>query len=120
MPTDRHTTSTREQLCVPTVFLRLGVVFGIVAGSLSLGQQSDYDAAGAPAGVQVFRLARQGKQAMFGLSSMQRDAARQKKGSSKNRASFPTRPTPHVPIGKDDERDSREGQRSWQGVSLIQ
>ena len=48
MPTDRHTTSTPEQLCVPTVFLRLGVLCGIVAGSLYLGQQSDYDAAPAP------------------------------------------------------------------------
>jgi len=50
MPTDRHTTSTPEQLCVPTVFLRLGVLCGIVAGSLYLGQQSDYDAAPAPVG----------------------------------------------------------------------
>ncbi len=50
MPTDRHTTSTREQLCVPTVFLRLGVLCGIAAGALYLGQQSDYDAARAPAG----------------------------------------------------------------------
>ena len=50
MPTDRHTTSTREQLCAPTVFLRLGVLCGIVAGSLYLGEQSDYDAARVPAG----------------------------------------------------------------------
>ncbi len=50
MPTDRHTTSTREQLYVPTVFLRLGVLCGIVGGSLYLGQQSDYDAARVPAG----------------------------------------------------------------------
>ena len=48
MPTDRHKTSTREQLCVPTVFLRLGVLCGIVAGALYLGQQSDYDAARVP------------------------------------------------------------------------
>ena len=73
-----------------------------------------------PESERFFRLARTAKQAMFVLSSMQRDAARHKKGSSKHRSSFPTRPTPHVPIGKDDERDSREGQRSWQGVSLIQ
>lgn len=50
MPTDRHTTSTPEQLCMPTVFLRLGVLCGIVAGSFCLGQQSDYDAAHLPAG----------------------------------------------------------------------
>ncbi len=50
MPTDKHTTSTPEQLCVPTVFLRLGVLCGIVAGSLYLGQQSNYDAAQAPMG----------------------------------------------------------------------
>ncbi len=51
MPTDRHKTPTPEQLCVPTVFLRLAVLCGIVAGSLYLGQQSDYDAARAPAGI---------------------------------------------------------------------
>ncbi len=50
MPADRHTTPTREQLCVPTVFLRLGVLCGIVVGALCLGQQADYDAARAPAG----------------------------------------------------------------------
>ena len=49
MPTDKHKTPTREQLCVPTVFLRLGVLCGIVAGALYLGQQSDYDAAPASA-----------------------------------------------------------------------
>ena len=41
--------STPELLCVPTVFLRLGVLCGIVAGALYLGQQSDYDAASVPA-----------------------------------------------------------------------
>ncbi len=50
MPTDSHTTSTPEHLCVPTVFLRLGVLCGIVTGSLYLGQQSEYDAARGPAG----------------------------------------------------------------------
>ena len=50
MPTDSHTTWMLEQLCVPTVFLRLGVLCSIVAGSLYLGQQSDYDAARTPAG----------------------------------------------------------------------
>ncbi len=50
MPTDKHQTPTPERLCVPTVFLRLAVLCGIVAGSLYLGQQSDYDAARAPAG----------------------------------------------------------------------
>ena len=50
MPTDRHTTQAREQLCVPTVLLRLGVLCGIVAASLYLGQQSNYDAAQAPMG----------------------------------------------------------------------
>ena len=50
MPTDRHTTSTPEQLCVPTVFLRLSMLCGIVAGALYLGQYSDYDAARVPAG----------------------------------------------------------------------
>ena len=49
MPTDKHTTSTREQLYGPTVFLRLGVLCGIVAGSLYLGQQSDYDVTCVPA-----------------------------------------------------------------------
>ncbi len=49
MPTDRRTTPTPEQLCVPTVFMRLGVLCGIVAGAIYLGQQSDYDAAPASA-----------------------------------------------------------------------
>ena len=49
MPTDRHTTSKPEQLCGPTVLLRLGVLCAIVAGSLCLGQRSDYDADQTPA-----------------------------------------------------------------------
>ncbi len=49
MPTDKHKTPTREHLCVPTVYLRLGVLCGIVAGAFYLGQQSDYDVASVPA-----------------------------------------------------------------------
>jgi len=48
MPTDKHRISTPEQLYLPTVLLRMGVLCGIVASSLYLGQQSDYDAARVP------------------------------------------------------------------------
>ncbi len=50
MPTDSPPNSTREELCVPTVFLRLSVLCCIVVGALCLGQQSAYDSAQAPTG----------------------------------------------------------------------